>query len=74
MEIQSDGHFSRIIGADVQKRACGLRSPLLPSIFTVESTENRTEDDLQFPLFVGADCISFHATTVAPDLHTESLH
>ena len=31
----------------------------------VEPAENRTGDDPQFPLFVGADCITFHGTAVA---------
>ena len=30
----------------------------------VESAENRTGYDPQFPLFVGAECIAFHGTTV----------
>ena len=41
-----------------------LRSHFLPDIFMVESAENGTGDDPQFPLFVGADSIAFHGTTV----------
>ena len=31
----------------------------------VESAENGTEHDPQFPLFVGADSVAFHGTAVA---------
>ena len=42
VEIPSDRFFSQLMGADVQKRACGLRCRLLPGILVVESTKNRT--------------------------------
>ena len=56
MEIPSDGLLSQRMGADVQKKACGLRCRLLPGILVVQSAENRTGDYLQFPLWGYADC------------------
>ena len=57
--------FSALASVRPEKRTCCLRSHFLPGIFMVESAENSTGDDPQFPLFVGADCIAFHATAVA---------
>ena len=65
MEIPSDGLFSQLMGAEVQKRACGLRCRLLPGIFMVESAENRTGDDLQFPLWGYADRAASYGIAVA---------
>ena len=65
MEISSDGFFSQLMLADVQKRACGLRCRFLPGILVVESAENRTGDYLQFPLWGYEDCAASYGTAVA---------
>jgi hypothetical protein len=39
--------------------------PSSPRLFMGDSAENRTRNDLQFPLWGGADCTAFHRTAVA---------
>jgi hypothetical protein len=56
IEIRRD-IFSPGSRVSVQKKTCSLRSHFLPDIFMVESAENGTGYNPQFPLFVGADCI-----------------
>ena len=59
IEIRSYSFSSGLATVRTEKRTCCLRSHYLPGIFMVESAENRTGDDLQFPLFGGADCLAF---------------
>ena len=69
--IDEDGDTTRpflLLAGEVvrtEKSTCCPRSHFLQAYFMVESAENGTGNDPQFPLLGGADCTAFHGTAVA---------